>query len=352
MTSSANDRKNPNMQLSVVIPIYNRARMLAQALESLRRQTYKDFAVIICDDASTDSFKEVLEQFTDLKIEYHRYDANVGQFKNAMRGLEHCQTPFVKYLHSDDLLFPQAIKMQLKALQDVSKAAICLGGSIEFEELHDQHKVKLHSYQKPYVPALKTSQQWAKLEYYSGYLPSASIFRTELLRDIGGFNTGLVGIADWEIFVALSSNHPVVAVDQPVCAYRFHPDQLTKNYFFDSEEAVLTKDLLWMTSNANPYRERLGLPSDQLFFLRQDILWQNLQIALKSNRKLLLSNKWLKLAISSQMLLPFILGFPLFAIRKLLRKPKVQSIENEAINRETYLEMISEILFYSVSISQ
>lgn len=351
MTSSAIAQKNLNMQLSVVIPIYNRSRMLAQALESLRQQTHKDFAVIICDDASTDSFNEVLKKFTDLKIEYHRYDENVGQFKNAMRGLRHCQTPFVKYLHSDDLLFPEAIEMQLKALQDTSKAAICLGGSIEFEELHDQRKVKLHSYLKPYVPTLKANQQWAKLEYYSGYLPSASVFRTELLREIGGFNTGLAGIADWEIFVALSSKYPVVAVEQPVCAYRFHPNQLTNNYFFDSEDAVLTKDVLWMTSSANPYRERLGLSSDQLFFMRQNIFWENLRIALNSDQKLLL-NKWLKLAISNQMLWPFIFGFPLFAIRKMLRKPKVQSIKDETFNREKYLEMISAILFDTVSISQ
>jgi glycosyltransferase involved in cell wall biosynthesis len=333
-----------NMQLSVIIPIYNRARMLVQALKSLRRQTYKDFVVIICDDASTEDLKVVVKRFQDLKIEYHRFETNAGQFKNAMRGLEICKTPFLKYLHSDDLLFPEAIEMQLKALQDVSKAAICLGGSIEFEELHDQHEIKLHSYIKPYVPEPKTSQQWAKLEYFSGYLPSASVFHTELLRTIGGFNTGLAGIGDWEIFVALSSKYLVVAVDQPVCAYRFHPNQLTKNYFFDSEDAVLTKDVLWMTSSANLYRERLGLPSAQLAFLRQNIFWENLRIALTSNQKLLLFNKWLKMATSSQILFPFIFGFPWFVIVKLLRKPKVKPIENNSFNLEEYRDMISLIV--------
>jgi glycosyltransferase involved in cell wall biosynthesis len=331
------------MQLTIIIPIYNRAKMLAQALESLRRQTYKDFVVTICDDASAENLKEVVDQFPDLKIDYQRYESNAGQFKNAMRGLELCKTPFIKYLHSDDLLFPEALEKQLKALEETPSAAVCLGGIIEFEELHEQHSVRLSSYSKPYVPEPRTRKQWKKLEYYSCYLPSAAMFRTELLRNIGGLNTGLAGIADWEIFVALSSKYPVVAVHESVCAYRFHANQITKKYFFDSG-SVLTIDVLWLTSNANPYRERLGLPTAQLAFLRQDIFWQNLRISLTSDQKFLLLSKWLEFIVSNRMLLPFVFGFPWFVIVKLLRKPKVKSRENNSLDLEEYRDMISSIV--------
>jgi glycosyltransferase involved in cell wall biosynthesis len=335
------------MELTVIIPVYNRAKMLSQALLSLRWQTYKNFMIIICDDNSKDNLQQVVENFSDLNIAYHRYDVNAGQFKNAMRGLELCKTPFVKYLDSDDLLFPEALEKQMKAFQEAPSSAICLGGIIQFEELSQQNTIQILNYSKPYVPEPRNEKDWAKLEEYNGFNPSACMYRTELFRNLGGFNTGLIGIADWEICVSLSSKYPVIAVDEPICAYRSHSNQITKNYFFNSD-AVLSKDVLWMTSNANPYRERLGLPSEQLFFLRQNIFWENLRISLRSDDKLSLLKKWLEMANANQMLLPFILGFLLFAIRKVLRKPQIKVSAVNSVNLEKHKAIICSILFNEV----
>ncbi|RCJ18248.1 hypothetical protein A6770_06650 [Nostoc minutum NIES-26] len=338
------------MELTVIIPIYNRAKMLAQALESLRQQTYKDFVVIVCDDASKDNLQEVVDKFPDVKIEYHRYEANAGQFKNAMRGLELCQTPFVKYLDSDDLLFPEALEKQVKALQEMPNAAICLGGMVSFEELQEQNKIKVFDYTEPYSPEPRTERQWAKLEEYRGSNPSACMYRTELFRNLGGFNTGLVGIADWEICVALSLKYLVTAVNEPVCAYRLHTAQITQNYSVNSD-AVLIKDVFWMTSNANPYRERLGIPSAQQFFMRLDVCWRELRIALVSNQKILLIKKWWEIVVLNKMLLPFIFNFPWFVFLKLLRKPKSPTGISHAFNLEKYKTSICSVLFNERAIS-
>lgn len=338
------------MKLTVIIAIYNRGWMLAQALESLRWQTYKDFVVIICDDASTENLKEVIDKFPDLKIEYHRYEANAGQFRNAMRGMEFCQTTFVKYLDSDDLLFPEALNKQLQALQDNQNAAISLGGILEFEELQEQNKVNLFNFSEPYVPESTAKGQWARLEEYRGYNPSASMYRTELFRNLGGFNTGLVGIADWEICVALSSKYPVVAVNDPICAYRLHAAQITKKYVVNSG-GVCIKDVFWLTSNANPYRERLGLPLSQQLFLRLNECWTNLRAVLSSEYKILLLKKWLEIVVSNKMLIPFIFAFPWFVTIKILRKPKVQTGASNSLNMEKYQDYICSILFNQKSIS-
>ncbi len=328
------------MQLTVIIPIYNRAKMLFHALESLQWQTYKDFVIVICDDASKENLKEVVAQFPNLNIEYHYYEANAGQFKNAMRGVNLCKTPLMKFLYSDDLLFPKALERQVKALQEAPDAAVCLGGIAEFEELAEQNTINLLNYSKAYIPQPRNEKQWARLEEYSGFVPSACMYRTEFFRNIGGFNTGLRGIADWEIYVALSSHYPVVAVDEPVCAMRFHADQVVKKYCLGSD-ALLIKDVFWMTSNANPYRTRLGLPWSQQLFLRQDICWRDLRISLSSEYRLSLLKKWLDIVAQNNMLLPFIIGFPVFLVLKILRKPKVQT---RILNLEKYKDMIRSIL--------
>lgn len=338
------------MQLTVVIPIYNRARMLAQALESLRQQTYKDFVVIICDDASKENLQEVVDNFPDVKIEYHRYEANAGQFRNAMRGLELCRTPFIKYLDSDDLLFPEALEKQVKALQEMPNAAICLGGMVSFEELPEKNQINVFDYTDPYIPQSRTDKQWARLEEYRGSNPSACMYRTELFRNLGGFNTGLVGIADWEICVALSSKYLVTAVNDPVCAYRMHTAQITQNYSVNSN-AVLIKDVFWLTSNANPYRERLGIPLSQQLFMRLDVCWRELRIALASNQKILLLKKWWEIVVLNKMLMPFIFCFPWFVILKLIRKPKSQTEIFHGFNLEKYKNSICSALFNERAIS-
>ncbi|MEB3310432.1 MAG: glycosyltransferase family 2 protein [Snowella sp.] len=333
------------MELTVLVPIYNRAKMLAQALESLKRQTYQNFVVIVCDDGSQENLKVVVESFPDLKIQYQRYDINVGQFKNVARGLELCQTQFIKILHSDDLLFPMALEKQVEAMKITSDAAICLGGSLEFEKVKNQEMINILNYAKPYVPKLRTSRQWAKLEYYSGYLPSACMYRTDLLRNIGGFNVGLNAIADWEIYVSLSSKYPVTQVDEPICAYRLHSNQMTsKDLFFDKGD-LKTKDILWMISNDNPYRERLGLSFSQMNYLRQDLLWQNLLISLKSNQKLFLFKRWIKIAYFNHILLSFIILFPWFVLLKIFRKPNIKRDLKADLTFKKYQDYIYSILF-------
>jgi glycosyltransferase domain-containing protein len=330
------------MRITVIIPIYNRVKMLAQALESLRLQTYKDFVVMICDDASTDNLKEVAEKFTDLNIEYYRYEVNAGQFANAMRGVEKCKTQFIKFLYSDDILFPKALEQQAKALDKSSDIAVCLGGYIEFEE--EQNDISLYKIIAPYTPESRTGKKWARLEEYAGFIPSACMYRTDLFRNLGGFNTALPGIGDWEMFVALSYKYPVIAVDQPICAMRLHSDQVTKKCGVNSD-AIYFKDVLWMTSNTNPYRERLGLPLSQQFFLRLDQCWVSLRIVFSAENKFSLIKKWLEIVYFNHMLIPFILAFPWFVAMKILRKPKLKTNIDDVINKEKYKDYICSIMF-------
>lgn len=336
------------MQTTVIIPVYNRATMLAQALKSLQWQTYKNFVVIICDDASQENLKEVVERFGDLNIEYHRYEINVGQFKNLERGVKLCHTPFMKYLCSDDILFPNALEEQVAVLQQTPNAAICLGGYVEFQELQEHNRIILKNSLLPYVPEVRTDRQWARVKEFNCYFPSASMYRTELFREVGGINTGLQTIADWEMYLALSYRYPVVSVPKLICAYRRHAGQIVQASRFNSD-ALAIKDLLWMTSDDNPYRSRVSMPLTQQVFLRQQICWASLRAALESKQRSSLLKKWLEIVVLNQMLFPLIFGLPFWAFLKILRKPKVIADNSKALNTAMYTDKICSILFGSES---
>jgi|GEM_PF-2948811 len=335
------------MKLTVIIPIYNRSRMLAQALNSLHWQTYKNFTVIVADDASSENLQGVVEQFPAMNITYHRFDENLGQFQNAMRGASLCQTDFMKLLYSDDLLFPDALELQIKALEEMPESSICLGSYIEFEEFLDKKEITICKTLTPYIPASRSSKQWAKLENFNCFFPSACMYRTDIFHEIGGFNTTLSGIGDWELYVALSSRYPVVATDSAVCAMRLHQDQVTRKFFLNSDSLQI-KDVIWMTSKANPYRARLNLPLIQQTFLRHQIFWRLLRMGIISGDDFFkLLSKWLKIAISNKMLTSLMLGFPFFLITHFLQKSRQQADFSKAINIdiENYKLMIESLLF-------
>ncbi|MDY6937093.1 MAG: glycosyltransferase family 2 protein [Cyanobacteriota bacterium] len=307
------------MQLTVIIPVYNRSSMLAQALKSLEKQTYQDFKIIVCDDASQENLREVVDRFKSLDIEYHYYSSNVGQFKNFQRGEQLCQTPLMKFLYSDDLLFPSALEKQVSQLNQNSNAAVCLGGYIEFKEDRSQQDVKLKKGFIPYLPKPRRESQWAELEKLNCFFPSAVMYRTDLFRQVGGINTGLQGIADWEIYLALLSRYPSVAVSDPICAMRRHDDQVTTQYNLDSG-GIQIHDVLWMTSDANPDRDRVSLPLSQQDWLRQQICWRALRTVMTSDKTWFLFQKWLNIVIKNNMPIAMVFGFPHWLFVKINHK--------------------------------
>lgn len=105
-------------QVSVIIPAYNRAKLLPETLESLSRQTYQDWHAIIVDDHSTDSTFEVAQRFSDRDSRFRcRRRLGIRRGADACRneGMQASESPYVVFLDSDDLLLPDALATRVTA---------------------------------------------------------------------------------------------------------------------------------------------------------------------------------------------------------------------------------------------
>src|SRR5437870_5545962 len=98
MMSSIAAKKCPTV--SVCMPVFNRARYLAQALESVLAQTFHDFEVIVCDDASTENIQQVVAVLGDARVRYFRQPRNQGIARNRNSCLALARGRYIAWLDS------------------------------------------------------------------------------------------------------------------------------------------------------------------------------------------------------------------------------------------------------------
>ncbi|MEN9578290.1 MAG: hypothetical protein RJA70_1299 [Pseudomonadota bacterium] len=105
-------------KLGIGLPVYNGERHLAAALESLLAQTFVDFEIVICDNASTDSTEGICRDFAarDPRIRYVRNLQNIGAAPNFNRAFELCRAPYFKWAAHDDVCQPDYTRVCVEAL--------------------------------------------------------------------------------------------------------------------------------------------------------------------------------------------------------------------------------------------
>jgi hypothetical protein len=94
---------------SVCLPTYNRGYCLATAIQSVLQQDFQDFELLVCDNASTDNTRDVVESFDDPRIRAIYFPELVSMYGNHNRCLEHALADWIVFLHSDDVLLLDAL---------------------------------------------------------------------------------------------------------------------------------------------------------------------------------------------------------------------------------------------------
>lgn len=119
--------------VSVIIPTYNRAGYLREAVQSVLDQSFHDFEIIIVDDGSLDATREVAKNFEDNRIRYY-YQANSGRSIARNRGLELAEGDYIAFLDDDDLYLPNKILCQLLYLENEPEVDLVVSGSQIIDE--------------------------------------------------------------------------------------------------------------------------------------------------------------------------------------------------------------------------
>lgn len=215
--------------VSIIIPTYNRASFLREAIASVlaqdifqRPDSDVEFEILIIDDGSTDSTEEMALSFGQ-RVAYHYFPhRGVSAARNA--GLRLARGEHIAFLDSDDLWLKEKIAIQLSYFKAFPEARVC-----STEEIWLRNGRRLN-------PRLKhrKSSGWIFDRVLTLCLVSlsSSLFHRQVFEEIGGFDESLPVCEDYEFGIRLAWRYPVYFIPKPLIIKRGgHPDQLSRKYW-------------------------------------------------------------------------------------------------------------------------
>lgn len=106
--------------VSILIPVYNREKIVSRAIDSALAQTYRNIEIIVCDNASTDNTWDVLQRYAkqDERVKAFRNETNVGPVRNWKECLKHASGKYGKFLWSDDEIVPSFTQTMVDAMEN------------------------------------------------------------------------------------------------------------------------------------------------------------------------------------------------------------------------------------------
>lgn len=119
-------------KVTVLMPTYNVAPFVKEAIESVLRQTYTDFELLVIDDCSKDNTVEVVRSITDPRIRVEQNERNLGLADNLNRGLSLIDTEYVARMDGDDIAEPFWLEKEIAVLDSNPDIGICSGGFERF----------------------------------------------------------------------------------------------------------------------------------------------------------------------------------------------------------------------------
>ncbi|NOZ28730.1 MAG: glycosyltransferase [Chloroflexi bacterium] len=205
-------------KVSVIIPTYNHARYLGEAIQSALDQTYQDLEIIVIDDGSTDSTPQVVSTFGD-RVRYV-WQENRGLSAARNTGIRIAEGEIIALLDADDKWAPEYLATMVPALQsDESIGAAYCGWRY----------VDAHGKELPQI-AIKTvppDQLYATLAYSNFLNVCGVIVRRACFDHVGLFDESLRACEDWDMWLRILPRYQMVGVPQALVRYRIHGRNMT-----------------------------------------------------------------------------------------------------------------------------
>ncbi len=187
--------KKKRKMISVIMPVFNTERYVCAAIESILRQTYANFELIIVNDYSRDLTMNRITRYEDSRVRVIQNSRRLGVAKSLNQGLKLARGQYIARMDADDISHPQRFEKQLNFLEFHTDIGV-LGSWVK---IIDENGKKRGFIRAPIDDAsIKTRLFWSR-----GFVHSAVMMRKSLLQKLGNYDETLNGAEDYDLWLRL-----------------------------------------------------------------------------------------------------------------------------------------------------
>ncbi|MBF2003621.1 MAG: glycosyltransferase family 2 protein [Synechococcales cyanobacterium C42_A2020_086] len=208
--------------VSVLMPVYNSERYVAQAIESILNQTFSDFELLIINDGSTDRSLSILQRYAaqDPRIRlFSRENQGIARTRNEL--LHRATGEFIAVLDSDDIALPDRLARQLQFLRQHPEV-VCLGSAYQIMDSAGRVLTALP------VPLDDAEIQRLALAGHASIFQSCVMMRRAVVLDIGGYNNALPPAEDLDLWLRLGEVGQLANLPEVLVQYRVHANSVSE----------------------------------------------------------------------------------------------------------------------------
>lgn len=208
-------------KISVVIPTYNAAQYVGEAIESVLNQTFKDYEIVVVDDGSTDNTEELLQKYVD-RIRYIK-QKNGGEGAARNRGIREAHGEWVAFLDADDLWLPHKLKVQMEFVEQHPDVDFIYGDTSVFDSNRVLSK-SVFSERQPHEGRI------IKNLLRENCVPILSVIaRKKCFEKSGLFKEGMKYCTDYEMWLRFAKYFKFGYVNEVVASCRKHEKGVSQN---------------------------------------------------------------------------------------------------------------------------
>ncbi len=236
-------------RVSVIIPTYNRLTKVKDAIDSVLSQTYRDFALWVVDDGSTDGTAEALRAFGK-RIRYISQD-NRGVSAARNLGMRVSRGKYVAFLDSDDLWEPKKLEIQVGCMEANPQFPLCFTDEVWIRKGARVNPKKRHAKYSGWI--------FEKCLPLCIISPSSALMKRSLFDEIGGFDETLPVCEDYDFWLRVTCRYPVLFIDKKLIVKRGgYADQLSTRSWGNDRYRVMALEKLLHSQDLKAEEKRLA----------------------------------------------------------------------------------------------
>lgn len=222
------------MKVTILLPAYNAALYLRDSLDSIMRQAFKDFDVLLIDDGSMDDTSKIAIEYSniDRRIKYYKNEKNIGLIKTFNKGLSLAKGEYIVRMDADDIMFDDRLYKQVKYMDSNPECFVC-GGQMEY--------IGGLTGMAPILPQKYEDLLYLSLINCPLYHPT-TIIRNSAIKQFGlKYNDSYKHAEDYKFWSDIIFSHPnsIANIKDVVLFYRISNNQITAKY--SDEQDLISK---------------------------------------------------------------------------------------------------------------